>query len=231
MKLKVCGMKYVENIQHVGALQPDYLGFIFYEKSKRNFEGIIPELPKGIKKTGVFVNEMLEIVISMVEEYRLEAVQLHGDESVVYIEELKRQLAERKALFIEENKQIKKKKNQHYIPGNSVEIIKVFGIKDEFNFEILKPYLALVDFFLFDTKGKERGGNGTKFDWQVLANYPFEKPFFLSGGIGFADVEGVQKIINSNLPVYALDVNSRFESAPGKKNIEELKMFKTELAI
>ncbi len=115
MKLKVCGMKYVENIQQVGALTPDYLGFIFYEKSKRNFEGIIPELPSSIKKTGVFVNEILAIVISMVEEYRLDAVQLHGDESVAYILELKAQLAERKELFIEENKQITKKKNQHFI--------------------------------------------------------------------------------------------------------------------
>jgi phosphoribosylanthranilate isomerase len=68
MKLKVCGMKYVENIQQVAELQPDYLGFIFYEKSKRNFEGIIPELPAGMKKTGVFLNEIKEIVISLVEE-------------------------------------------------------------------------------------------------------------------------------------------------------------------
>lgn len=231
MKLKVCGMKYVENIQEVAGLQPDYLGFIFYEKSKRNFEGIIPELPKGIKKTGVFVNEMLEIVISMVEEYRLEAIQLHGDESVVYIEELRKQLAERKALFTEENKQIKKKKNQHYISENTVEVLKVFGIKDAFDFDVLKPYLEVVDFFLFDTKGKERGGNGTKFDWRVLENYPFDKPFFLSGGIGVTDVKELQELSNSELPIYALDVNSKFESAPGKKNIEELKKFKKSLTV
>ena len=196
MKLKVCGMKYVENIQQVGALQPDYLGFIFYEKSKRNFEGIIPELPSSIKKTGVFVNEILAIVISMVEEYRLDAVQLHGDESVEYILELKAQLAERKELFIEENKQITKKKNQHFIAETAIEIIKVFGIKDTFDFDILKPYVAVVDYFLFDTKGKERGGNGTKFDWTVLKKYPFEKPFFLSGGIGLEDVVEVQKTIH-----------------------------------
>jgi phosphoribosylanthranilate isomerase len=231
MKLKVCGMKYVENIQQVGALQPDYLGFIFYEKSKRNFEGIIPELPSSIKKTGVFVNEMLAIVISMVEEYRLAAIQLHGDESVEYILELKAQLAERKELFIEENKQITKKKNQHFIADCTIEIIKVFGIKDTFDFDILKPYVAVVDYFLFDTKGKERGGNGTKFDWTVLKKYPFEKPFFLSGGIGLEDVVEVRKTIHSDLPIYALDVNSKFESAPGVKKIEELKEFKTSLAL
>jgi len=157
MKIKVCGMKYIENIQDVAALQPNYLGFIFYEKSKRNFEGIIPELPKSIKKTGVFVNEYPEILISLVEEYRLDAIQLHGDESVDYVTDLKSQLAERRVLFIEEIKQIRKKKNQHYISENEVELIKVFGMNAAFNFDVLKPYLDVVDFFLFDTKGKERG--------------------------------------------------------------------------
>ena len=231
MKLKVCGMKYIENIQAVAALQPDYLGFIFYENSKRNFEGIIPELPKSIKKTGVFVNEYPEILISLVEEYRLDAIQLHGDESLEYVTELQRQLAERRALFIEENKHQKKKKNKHVIADEKVEVIKVFGIKDAFNFDILKPYLEVVDFFLFDTKGKERGGNGVKFEWAVLEKYPFEKPFFLSGGIGLQDAEEVQKIINSELPIYALDVNSKFESAPGKKNVKELIKFKEGLTV
>jgi phosphoribosylanthranilate isomerase len=231
MKIKVCGMKYIENIQDVAALQPDYLGFIFYEKSKRNFEGIIPELLKSIKKTGVFVNEYPEILISLVEEYRLDAIQLHGDESLEYVTELKSQLAERRALFIEENKHQRKKKNKHFIAEKEVEIIKVFGIKDDFNFAVLKPYLDVVDFFLFDTKGKERGGNGVKFDWAILEKYPFEKPFFLSGGIGLQDMDEVQKIINSDLLIYALDVNSKFESAPGKKNVKELKKFKEGLTV
>ena len=226
MKLKVCGMKFTENIQQVAELQPDYLGFIFYEKSKRNFEGIIPEFSNSIKKTGVFVNEYVEIVISLVEEYRLDAIQLHGDESVEYIQELKRQFESSRELKVEENKTIKKQKNKHYISKNEVEIIKVFGIKDEFNFDVLKPYLEVVDFFLFDTKGKERGGNGTKFDWSVLEKYPFDKPFFLSGGIGLNDVEEVQKIMKSDLSIYALDVNSKFESKPGVKKIEALKEFK-----
>ncbi|WP_298947953.1 phosphoribosylanthranilate isomerase [uncultured Polaribacter sp.] len=219
-------MKFTENMQQVAALQPDYLGFIFYEKSKRNFEGIIPELPKEIKKTGVFVNEYIEIVVSLVEEYRLDAIQLHGDESVSYILDLKQQLANNRALFIEENKQIKKKKNQHYISKKEVEIIKVFGIKDEFNFSALQPYLDVVDYFLFDTKGKERGGNGVKFDWSVLENYPYKKPFFLSGGISLNDLEQLQIVLKSNLPIYALDVNSKFESKPGVKKIEELEKFK-----
>jgi phosphoribosylanthranilate isomerase len=229
MKLKVCGMKYIKNIQEVAELQPDYLGFIFYEKSKRNFEGIIPELPKSIKKTGVFVNEHQEIVISLVEEYALDAIQLHGDESVAYIAELKKQLAERRTLFLEENKQIKKKKNRHVISEEPIEILKVFGIKDEFNFEILQPYLEFVDYFLFDTKGKERGGNGVAFDWSVLDQYPFKKPFFLSGGIGLENLKEVQKIMNSDLPIYAVDINSKVEIKPGVKNSNEVKIFKDTL--
>jgi len=139
-------MKFVENIEQVAALQPDYLGFIFYEKSKRNFEGIIPELPKSIQKTGVFVNEYSEIVISLVEEYQLDAIQLHGDESSEYVKELQNQLAERRVLFIEENKHQKKKKNKHFISNEGVKIIKVFGIKDEFNFDALKSYLRVCRF-------------------------------------------------------------------------------------
>ena len=197
-------MKFIENIEQVSGLYPDYMGFIFYQKSKRNFEGVIPKLPKSIKKTGVFVNEYLEIVISLVEEYQLEAIQLHGDETVTYIKLLKTHLP-------------------------SIEIIKVFGIKDEFNFDVLTPFLPLVDYFLFDTKGKERGGNGVQFDWSVLEAYPYEKPFFLSGGIGLKDVLAIQKIINSNVPIYALDINSKFEIEPGLKNINEVKTFKNKL--
>ena len=204
MKLKVCGMKFIENIEQVSGLYPDYMGFIFYQKSKRNFEGVIPKLPKSIKKTGVFVNEYLEIVISLVEEYQLEAIQLHGDETVTYIKQLKTHLP-------------------------SIEIIKVFGIKDEFNFDVLTPFLPLVDYFLFDTKGKERGGNGFQLDWSVLDAYPYKKPFFLSGGIGLKDVLAIQKIIDSNLPIYALDINSKFEIEPGLKNINEVKTFKNKL--
>tara|TARA_R110001606_G_scaffold214483_1_gene362350 strand:- start:11952 stop:12611 length:660 start_codon:yes stop_codon:yes gene_type:complete len=204
MKLKICGMKYLENIQEVAALQPDYLGFIFYEKSKRNFEGVIPVISKSIKKTGVFVNASTDEVIAKINLYDLQTVQLHGDESVDFCKELRSQ----------------------FFNSIELEIIKVFGIKDEFNFDTLKPYLGVVDYFLFDTKGKERGGNGVAFDWNILEKYPFTKPFFLSGGIGLEQQEEIHQIRKTDLPIYALDVNSKFENKQGFKKIEDLKKFK-----
>tara|TARA_R110002072_G_scaffold54141_2_gene142294 strand:- start:10113 stop:10754 length:642 start_codon:yes stop_codon:yes gene_type:complete len=204
MKLKICGMKYLENIQEVAALQPDYLGFIFYEKSKRNFEGVIPVISKSIKKTGVFVNASTDEVIAKINLYDLQTVQLHGDESVGFCKELRSQ----------------------FFNSIELEIIKVFGIKDEFNFDTLKPYLGVVDYFLFDTKGKERGGNGVAFDWNILEKYPFTKPFFLSGGIGLEQQEEIHQIRKTDLPIYALDVNSKFENKQGFKKIEDLKKFK-----
>ena len=211
-------MKYVENIQQVAEIQPDYLGFIFYDKSPRNFEGIIPELPKEIKKVGVFVNEFIEIVVSLIQEYELDVVQLHGDESVKYIKKLKEtlQIAEEELIT-----QLKKKRKP-----KTIEIVKVFGVKEEFDFSVLKPFEDVVDFFLFDTKGKERGGNGIPFNWEVLENYNSEVPFFLSGGIGLEEVSEVQKLIKSNLPIHALDVNSKFETQPGVKSVKDIKKFK-----
>jgi phosphoribosylanthranilate isomerase len=224
MKLKVCGMKYVENIEQVAALQPDYMGFIFYEKSKRNFEGVIPKLSKSIKKTGVFVNEHLEIVSSFVQKHQLEAIQLHGDESVNYIIALK-------ALFRERASGVITGLKNAAHANKDIEIIKVFGVKDHFDFDILKPYEEVVDFFLFDTKGKERGGNGVKFDWTLLKSYPYSKPFFLSGGIGLEDVDEVSSFLQGqeSPTCFAIDVNSKFEIEPGIKNIEKLKALKKKI--
>jgi phosphoribosylanthranilate isomerase len=196
MKIKICGMKYPDNILEVASLLPDYMGFIFWEKSARYFDGIIPELPKSIKKTGVFVNETIAIILNKVVLHDLQVVQLHGKESVDFCEELKNRLPK------------------------EVEIIKVFSIIDSFDFEILKPFQSLCDYFLFDTKGKLPGGNGTTFDWKVLEKYPSSKPFFLSGGIGLEEMDAVNEIIKTNLPIYAIDVNSKFEIEPGLKNIE-----------
>jgi len=208
MKLKICGMKYLENIQSVAELQPDYLGFIFYEKSKRNFDGIIPELPTSIKKAGVFVNASIAVVLNKIKTYKLHAVQLHGDETVAYIQELKQSLK-----------------------GVQIEIIKVFSVDDAFDFERTKEFEKVCDYFLFDTKGKERGGTGITFNWSVLKKYNSTKPFFLSGGIGLEHVAAIKKLVKTDLPIYALDVSSKFELEPGLKNLEQLKEFKKSLHV
>lgn len=212
MKIKICGMKY--NTQEVAVLRPDYLGFIFYDKSKRDFEGLeIPSLPLGIKKVGVFVDAELAFAKAHIKKYSLDVVQLHGNESPEYINELK------ESLSLEEDGW-----------SEDVELWKVFGIKDTFNFNRLKPYEGIVDAFLFDTKGKEKGGNGYTFDWSVLGNYTSEIPIILSGGIGLDEVEKVKAILATDLPIIALDVNSRFEVKPGLKDIKKLEEFKQAMA-
>lgn len=199
MKLKICGMKYPENILEVGSLLPDYMGFIFWEKSARYFDGIIPTLPKSIRKVGVFVNETSEEILKKVEKHDLQAVQLHGNESAEFCVNLKNKL------------------------DKKIEIIKVFSVSDDFDFEVLKPFENVCDYFLFDTKGKLPGGNGITFDWKVLEKYTSTKPFFLSGGIGLEEMDAVKEILKTNLPVYAIDVNSKFETEPGLKNINFVK--------
>jgi phosphoribosylanthranilate isomerase len=232
MKLKVCGMKYKDNIQAVAKLQPDYLGFIFYEKSARHFNTIIPEVPDSIKKVGVFVNEELEIVIEKIKEFNLQAVQLHGSESPEFCLELKRHYEERSDAVIsskETDCHVFSKKSRN---DDTIKVIKVFSIKNEFNFDSLQPYEDVCDYFLFDTKGKLPGGNGYTFDWDVLKNYPSTKPYFLSGGIGLKEIEKIKEFKKSAASKYcsALDVNSKFEIEPGLKNIEELEKLKTSLS-
>ncbi|MGY5351804.1 phosphoribosylanthranilate isomerase [Wenyingzhuangia sp. IMCC45533] len=204
MKIKVCGMKYKENIQAVAGLHPDYLGFIFYPKSPRNFEGVIPEIDENIKKTGVFVNAPINFVVDKVKEYGFKAVQLHGKESVAYCQEL----------------------NSFDL---DIELFKVFSIKDEFDFSVLKNYEPFVNYFLFDTKGKDKGGNGYTFDWSVLKQYPSKKPFILSGGIGVEEIDKIKEILNTNLPIYALDINSKFEDEPAVKNVNLIQQFFREI--
>jgi len=230
MKLKVCGMKYQNNITQVAALQPDYLGFIFYKKSARNFNTIIPEILKSIKKVGVFVDADLEDVIKKISAYNLQAVQLHGKETPEYCEDLKRHYEKQSDEVISSNKTDcrnfeKKSRN------DKLEIIKVFSIKDEFNFDVLKPFESVCNYYLFDTKGKHPGGNGYTFNWSTLNNYPSTKPYFLSGGIGLNEVQNIKEFQKSEASkyCYAIDVNSKFETEPGLKNIEELKELKTQI--
>lgn len=197
MKIKVCGMKFPENIEELVMLQPDFLGFIFYKKSPRFVAEELNESQllniRNIKKVGVFVNEDLASIIEKVSKYKLDFVQLHGAE----IPEFCRELKEKR-----------------------INIIKAFGVDEDFEFSGLNAYKPFCDYFLFDTKTKAHGGSGKTFNWQVLEKYDNEIPFFLSGGIG---VEELEKIDDLKLNIFGLDVNSRFESKPGVKDIEKLK--------
>lgn len=195
-------MKYEDNMKAVAALRPDFMGFIFFDRSSRFFENQIPQLPESIKKVGVFVDAPIDQVKQLIKTHSLDMIQLHGKESPEYCNE-----------FI------------------GIEIIKVFSIKDSFDFNTLLPYEAVCDYYLFDTKGQLPGGNGYTFNWNVLEDYPSTKPYFLSGGIGLNEIENVKKFLKTPYSkyCYAIDVNSKFELKPGLKNTDELEKFRYEL--
>ena len=196
-----------KNTAEVAALAPDYLGFIFWEPSSRCFQETMPTINESINKIGVFVDTTIDGIIEKVTKFDLWGVQLHGNESEDYCRQLKKATPQLK-------------------------IIKVFSIKDNFDFDILKAFETLCDFYLFDTKGKLPGGNGYTFDWKVLKNYPSTKPYFLSGGIGLQETNAIKEFLNQPEAKYchAIDINSRFEDEPGLKNIENLKEFKKVLS-
>ena len=203
MKIKICGLKFESNILGLSKLEPDYMGFIFWEKSKRLVIDSTPNLSQTkIKKTGVFVNADFEKIKDKVRVHKLEAIQLHGLESPEFCEKIK---------------------------DLGVEIIKAFSIDENFNFNVLEKYELCSDYFLFDTKGKSPGGNGISFDWEILRNYKYEKKFFLSGGISIESINAIKKIKKLSLPLFCVDINSRFELNPGEKNIELIKSFKNRL--
>ncbi len=204
MKIKICGMRIPKNIRAVAALQPDFMGFIFYTKSPRFAEPlditVLNALPKSIKKIGVFVNEDLENVLTIATKYNLDGVQLHGSELESMCKEL------HKSGFI---------------------VIKAFPIAEAYNFKVTKKYEGTCDYFLFDTKTDAYGGSGVKFNWGMLKEYVGETPFLLSGGIAADDAEAILKIEH---PKFAgIDLNSKFEGKPGEKNVELLRIFLKEI--
>ncbi|MEA5258542.1 phosphoribosylanthranilate isomerase [Arcicella aquatica] len=198
MRLKVCGMRNAENIKELLELGPDYMGFIFFEKSSRFVgeeldEELLKSFPHTVKKVGVFVNATQAYILDKVKRYALDYVQLHGEEMPDFCRNLK---------------------------FKGVNIIKAFSIDSQFNFGKLLNYKPYCDYFLFDTKGDLKGGNGTMFDWAVLRRYDNDKPFFLAGGI---DLDNASKAMElTGLKIHSLDVNSKFELAPGLKDIEKI---------
>jgi phosphoribosylanthranilate isomerase len=197
MKIKVCGLKYPGNISDVVTLSPDYVGFICYAPSPRyapelNTE-ILDALPGTIYKTAVFVNEDAETVAKLIDNYKFDAIQLHGNESPEFCDVFK----------------------------DKVTVIKAFGLDRNFDFEQLNQFSDSVDFFLFDTKTDKHGGSGLTFDWSLLDNYTLDIPFFLSGGLSPENLEQVKAIKHPQF--YGVDLNSKFELEPGLKDINKLK--------
>lgn len=197
-------MKDANNILDIAKLKPDFMGFIFYKNSPRYFNSVIPELPENIKKIGVFVNATFDYIKGIVTKHDLQGVQLHGNESP----ELCKQLQDINCI-----------------------VIKVFSIRDTFDFNSLEPYEDVCDYYLFDTKGKQPGGNGYTFDWRILKKYSSIKPYFLSGGIGPNEIPDLMSFLKRSEAFFchSLDVNSKFETNSGLKNIEKLKEFKDQL--
>lgn len=196
--LKICGLFQDENINEIANLQPDFMGFIFYEKSKRFVEknlsvNTLKSIPNSINKTAVFVNESVENINNFVQKYAFDYVQLHGDESVEICKKLK---------------------------DVNIKIIKAFAIEENFDFTILEEYQNYCEYFLFDTKTPIYGGSGKSFNWEILSNYQFETPFFLSGGIG---LENINKALEFYHPKYfGIDCNSALENENYTKNQEKV---------
>lgn len=194
-------MRDPENISGVVAALPDYMGFIFYPKSKR-FVGFEPSRevlaisPDSVQKVGVFVDETPDKVLATVQNWNLDVVQLHGHETPEYCRQIQNS-------------------------GNTV--FKAFSVDEAFGFVTLEAYSGVCDYFLFDTKGKLPGGTGQKFNWQLLENYKGEVPFFLSGGIGSDDLDAVLNFSHPQL--FGIDINSGFEISPALKDVEKVKAF------
>ena len=194
-------MRTPENISGVAFAFPDYLGFIFYPKSKR-FVGMEPSqkimaiVPDSVKRVGVFVDEAPEKVLETVQNWNLDVVQLHGNETPEYCQQ---------------------------IQDLGITIFKAFSVDDQFDFEILNAYSGVCDYFLFDTKSQLPGGTGQKFNWQLLENYKGNVPFFLSGGIGPEDIDAISQFSHPKL--FGIDINSGFEISPALKDVVKVRNF------
>ena len=207
MKLKVCGLTKMDQIQELISLNTNFLGFIFYEKSPRfvlnhlSLEEISEINHQG--KVGVFVNERIEKIVEISEKSNLNFIQLHGDEDEEFIKRLRQMLNE------------------------NTKIIKVIRIGDDKTDELQKTINqqpSTVNYLLFDTDSKAFGGTGKTFDWQILNEIEIPIPYFLSGGIS---LENIHQLSTINHQPLALDINSKFETEPGSKDLEKIKTFKS----
>ena len=191
-------MREADNIREVEALGIDLMGLIFWPKSKRYVAERPQYLPTQVKKVGVFVDASLEDIRQHIQDYQLDIIQLHGHETPDFIAQL--------SIF-----------------NFQFSIIKAFNIATAEDLAQTKPYEGIVDYFLFDTKAQLPGGSGEQFDWSVLSHYEGTTPFLLSGGIGPDDAERIKSFHHPRC--IGIDLNSRFEIAPGLKDVNQLKDF------
>ncbi len=202
MEVKVCGMRDLDNIQQlVSQVKPDWMGLIFYPKSPRfvSDEKAIELAGISVKKVGVFVNESEAEILRKVSDFKLSAIQLHGNESV----EIVKKLSEK----------------------TDCELWKVISVGAEIDWEEFRGYLPFVNKFLFDTATAAHGGSGKRFNWEVLKTYPFNKSFLLSGGLDEDSGSEVLALRRQIPQLQGVDLNSKFEDDPGLKNIEKLVRF------
>ena len=206
MEVKVCGMRDLDNIrQLVSQVKPDWMGLIFYPKSPRFVSDEKAKELKEIqvKKVGVFVNESEEEMLRKVAQFNLSAIQLHGNESVDIVKNLSEK--------------------------TDCKLWKVISVGDQVDWKSLEGNLPFVSKFLFDTATAAHGGSGKKFDWEILKTYPFDKGFLLSGGLNEESADEVLALRQQIPQLQGVDLNSKFEDAPGLKNIEKLTRFKERL--
>lgn len=213
-KLKVCGLTQPDQIQELITMKVDFLGFIFYERSPRyvlnhlTLDDISKIDHQG--KTGVFVNEKIDKVVEITEKTRLNMIQLHGDEDPGFIRSLKEKLPELQIIkVIRINSGILKDEES------------LINFKRQFSESIGSTQNA-IDFILFDTDSKAFGGTGHAFDWCILQQLELNKPYFLSGGISEENIDDIEKL---HPQPFALDINSKFETEPGNKDISKIKRF------
>lgn len=198
------------NIVELLALPVDWMGLIFYKKSKRNVpnsaaKAILAASEGKVKRVGVFVNETIETVVQKIAKFKLSYVQLHGKESPDYCYDLLAQSA------------------RTFGCEDELQIIKAFSVDEHFDFATTKRYTPYVNYFLFDTKGKNPGGNGFAFDWTLLKKYDGNIPFLLSGGLDEFSAKAIQSL---DLPMLAgVDINSKFEIAPALKDVAMVQRF------
>jgi len=190
MKIKICGLAQVENANQIAALQPDFVGCIFTPKSKRYISISKAKLINHPQKIGVFVNQPLSEIANAVTQCALYGVQLHGNESPDFCTTVKNQFPQ-------------------------VQIIKVISVQTLSDFDCLKDYENNVDYFLFDTKGNQAGGNGTPFNWELLNLININKPYFLAGGVSAETLKNIEKL---KIKPFAIDANSKLEDGIGIKN-------------